>query len=99
MVNWIFIFALLVVGLLLAKVKHLKHKSLAVFLALIVLFFCLTVPPAVKNSDVNFKTFSGVAETFKLYFVWLGHSFGNVKTLTGNAIKMDWVGNQSDIKK
>lgn len=95
MVNWWLIAALLIVGLILAKARHLKHKFLAVLVVLLILFFYLTIPKVIAGKDINIKTFDGIMMTAKLYFAWLVHSFGNIRTLTGQAIEMDWVGNQS----
>lgn len=96
MVNWWLIGALLIVGLILAKARHVKHKFFAIFVVLLILFFYLTIPKVISGKDVNLKTFDGIVVTTKLYFTWLKHGFGNMKSLTGQAIGMDWVGNQSE---
>ncbi len=42
-----------------------------------------------RGKDVNLKTVPGVIDAGKLYLSWLGSIFGNFKTITSNAIKMD----------
>ncbi len=96
MVNWWFIAALFVAGLLLAKARHLKHKLFAILAVLLILFFYLTLPKVIGDRNVDLKTFDGIVVTVKLYFAWLNYAFGNVRSLTGNAIQMDWVGNKSE---
>lgn len=96
MINWWIIIALLVVGLLLAKARHLKHKFWAVLIVLLLLFFYLTLPRVIEGKNIDVKTFDGMVMTGRLYFTWLQHSFVNVKDVTGYAVKMDWVGNKSN---
>ncbi len=95
MVNWWLIAALLIVALVLAKARHMKHKFFAFIVVLLILFFYLTLPRVIGDRDINLKSFDGIVATTKLYFAWLKHGFGNVKGLTGQAIGMDWVGNNS----
>ncbi len=95
MINWWLIAALLIVGLLIAKVRHMKHKFFAILLVLLVLFFYLTIPRVIDGKDVDLRTFDGIVLTTRLYFSWLVHSFGNLKELTGHAVAMDWVGNRT----
>lgn len=95
MLNWWLIAALLIVALILAKARHVKHKFFAIAVVLLILFFYLTLPRVISGKDINLKSFDGIVATTKLYFTWLKHAFGNVRGLTGQAIGMDWVGNQS----
>jgi len=41
-----------------------------------------------KNVDLN--SAEGLKEAGVLYSEWLGNGFENLKTLTTNAIKLDW---------
>ena len=95
MFNWWFIIALFIVGVLVVKARHVKHRFFAILLVLLVLFFYLTVPRVIQGHDVDLKTFDGIILTVRLYFAWLVHAFGNFQELTGKAVGMDWVGNQT----
>jgi len=44
---------------------------------------------------VDLKTVPGLFKAVKIYFSWLGSVLGNMKSITTNAIKMDWNGNQT----
>ena len=79
----------------LIELKRFRHKIFAIFLILLILFVYLTAMYVFKERDVNLKTASGFIEATKIYFNWLLSAFGNLKTITANAIHMDWGGNKS----
>lgn len=81
--------------LLLLKARHIKHRFFALILVLILIFIYLTSSSLLSNQNLNFKTFEGWMKAGKIYFSWLGHAFGNAKEITGQAVKMDWIGNSS----
>lgn len=89
---------LFVIGALIAaiwiiiEVKRLKHKVFAIFLIVLILFTYLSFSHVVKKNDVDLKTIPGIYDGGKLYLSWLGGIFGNFKSITTNAIKMDWSG-------
>lgn len=86
---------LIVVIYLLVEVKRLRHKMFAIFLIVMILFTYLSFAAVLNNKDIDYKSASGMATAGKLYFSWLGSIFGNFKTLTANAIGMDWKGDDS----
>jgi len=49
----------------------------------------------IKENNMNLKSFDGIVGAGKLYFSWLGHAFENSRSILGNVIKMDWVGNST----
>ncbi len=85
------IISLLVIGIwILVEVKRMRHKIFAIFLIALILFTYLSFSAVLKNNDLDFKSVSGMTKATKLYFVWLGSSFGNLKVLTMNAVNMNW---------
>ena len=93
---------LLVVGILIAAVwifielKRLKHKLFAIFLIVLILLAYVSLAYTFKGQVINFKTVDGWKTASKVYFSFLGTVFGNLKTMTSHAVKMDWKANQSE---
>jgi hypothetical protein len=87
---------LLIVGILVALIwiviefKRFRHKLLAVFLIMLIIFTYVSFLVTLKGQDINFKSVEGLKKAGTLYFSWLGSVFGNIKSITTNAIKMDW---------
>jgi hypothetical protein len=87
---WVIILGLALMAFILFKMNHMRHQFFLIALILLLLFFYITVTKVIKDNDLNLNSISGVETTFKLYFVWLGGAFDNMKAITGNAVKMDW---------
>lgn len=106
MVNPILIVVVVLVAAiwLFIEFKRFRHKMLAVFLILLILFTYISFSAVIKNKNIDLKTFEGIKEAGHLYVLWLGNAFQNVKVVTSNVIDMNWNvndtsdGNQS-IKK
>lgn len=81
---------LIVVVWLLVEMKRMRHKIFAIFLIALILFTYLSFYVALKGKDINYTTLGGWTQAGKLYFNWLGGMFGNMKSITGYAVKMDW---------
>lgn len=92
---------LLIVGVLIigiwvvVELRRFRHKLLAVFLIGLILFTYFSFTSVIKGRNIDLKTLTGLITATKLYFVWLGSMFGNFKTITTSAVKMDWKGNQT----
>ncbi len=86
----ILIVALILVVLLVMKARHFKHRIFAVIFILILVFIYVTSTRVLSEYHLNMKSVSGIEKAVKVYFVWLGGAFDNLKSLTGNAVKMDW---------
>ena len=85
------IVGILVVGIwIVIEFKRFRHKLLAVFLIMLIIFTYVSFLVTIKGKDINFKSIDGFREAGTLYFSWLGSVFGNLKTITTNAVKMDW---------
>ncbi|MGY4884494.1 MAG: hypothetical protein ACP5NZ_02850 [Nanobdellota archaeon] len=91
----ILVIVLIIVIWLLIEFKRFKHKIVAVFLILLIVFTYFSFASVIKGKNLDLKTPEGMKEAGKLYFVWLGHAFKNVKVVTSNVINMDWKGNES----
>ncbi len=89
------ILALIVVIWAFIELKRFRHKIFAIFLICLVIFLYLSTTVVFKGKDINLKTVPGITTATKIYFSWLGSIFGNLKTITANAIQMDWKGNQT----
>ena len=98
MVNWLLIGIAVLAIIVVSKFihfRHIKHKITAIFLILLLLFLYSTFVTVSKNNAINLKSPSGLLYAGKVYFSWIGHIFGNVRVLTGNAVRMNWVGNST----
>jgi hypothetical protein len=89
---------LLIVGILIIAVwaiiefKRMRHKAFAFFLIALILFTYFSFMHVVNQNKVDLTTSAGFLDASKLYFSWLGSLFGNLKSITANAINMDWSG-------
>jgi len=91
MINLFIIGILVVVAVILIKMNHFRHRITIIGLLIFVLFLYSTIVIVNKGNEINLTTSEGIFDAVKVYFGWLGNGFGNLKTLTGNAIKMDWI--------
>ena len=93
MISWIVVGMIVVIILVFAKIKHIKHKTFLILILLLILFFYITATKVIGQENVDLSSFGGIMNAGKIYFTWLVHAGGNAKSLAGEAIKMDWVGN------
>ncbi len=93
----VFVIAILIVAIWsLYGLKRIKHKFLAIFLIALVLFSFLSFGVVFGEKDISIKNVSDLGNVAKLYFSWLGSIFGNMKSITANAVKMNWQGNKTN---
>lgn len=88
--NWLIIVVLIVLALFFYRMRYIKHKVFLIVLVLVLLFVYVTVSRTLGGQNINWKSVAGIEKGVKIYFAWLGGAFDNMKTLTSNAIKMDW---------
>ena len=86
----IIVLVLIVVVWILVELKRFRHKIWAIFLILLILFTYLSFGAVVKGKNLDFTSANGIKTAGQLYFSWLGSVFGNLKTITTNAIHMNW---------
>jgi len=92
-----FVVAMLIVVIwVLIEFKRVRHKVFALFLIGLVLFLYLSVSFVFKDKDFDFRTVEGITDASGVYFSWLGSIFGNLKTITINAVKMNWDNLEAD---
>lgn len=87
---WIIIAILVVVAFFILRIHHLKHKIFLFLVVFAVLFIFITASNVVTKYKIDLKSVNGIEKGAKIYFAWLGGAFDNFKSITGNAIKMDW---------
>ena len=93
MVNWVYVAIVVILVLIIfafVRFKYIRHKISWIIILALILFFYIAFMASTAGQDVDLKTFDGIKEAGKLYFAWLGNAFENIKTITANAIKMDW---------
>jgi len=89
------IVSVLILGIwILVEVKRMRHKIFALVLIALILVSYIGFAGVMKNNNIDLKTVEGLSKATKLYFLWIGSAFGNMNTITTNAIKMDWSGEQ-----
>ena len=87
----LFIIAVLIVAIwVIIEVKRFRHKLLAIFLIVLILFTYFSFTAVIKKNNVELNSVSGLMQGSKLYLSWLGSIFVNLKTITTEAIHMDW---------
>ena len=87
----VFVFIFLLSG----TFKRAKHKFIALFMISLTLFLFFSFVYVARTNHVSLSTTSGLFDATKIYFSWLGSAFGNLKSITGYATKLDWEGNQT----
>ena len=95
--------AIVIVIWVLIEFKRLEHKLFAYFLIGLVLVVAASFSLVTSSYDIDYGSASGLLTAGKVYFSWLGSAFTNVKTITTQAVKLDWEMNESveqvDLKK
>lgn len=92
----IILLVLIAVIWVIIEVKRMKHKVFALLLIALIIFAYMGYAMISKNNDLNLKTMDGLTKATKIYFSWVNSAFLNMKSLTMNAIRMDWKGNQNN---
>jgi len=98
--NWVILLVLgIVIYFVFFRAKHLKEKISIGVIVMLLLFFYISYSKVTQDSNINYKSVAGIEKAAKLYFSWLGAAAGNLKGLTGNAVKMDWGSNATKVDK
>ena len=93
----LFIVAVLIIGIwVLIELKRMRHKVFAIFLIALILFSYISASLVFKGQNIDYKTVPGLLKASQIYFDWLGSIFFNVKSITTNAVKMDWGVNKTE---
>jgi len=94
----ILVLVLVVAIWLIIEFKRFRHKILAVFLIVLILFTYFSFSAVIKDKNLDLKTFDGMKEAGGLYVLWMGNVFKNVKVITANAIHLNWKMNETLIE-
>ncbi len=93
--NWIILLVLVGVLFFIQKVNHLKHRFSLTGAIILVIFVYITFSYAIGGENLDLKSAEGIGSGIKIYFSWLAGSFNNVKSITANAVNLDWSKNNS----
>jgi len=77
------------------ELKRFKHKIFAMLLIALIILTYVSFALVLQNQEINYKSSDGLMKAGKLYLSWLGSMLGNLKSITSNAIHMDWTYNDS----
>ena len=79
------------------ELKRFRHRALAIFLIIILLFTYFSFTFVFKDKKLDLSSINGIKDAGMIYYSWLGSLFTNVKSLSSNAVKMDWGVNNSTL--
>jgi len=92
--DWLLL-ALVVIALVvtskLIHFKHAKHRLFTVLIILLIAFLIFSFTSVIKGHSIDLRTAQGISSASKIYFSWFVHVADNVKEISGNVIKMDWI--------
>lgn len=90
MISWVIIIVLIVIAFFLLKTNHFRHRMWIILLIFLALFLYISITLVNAKHDLDANSTEGFFNSVKVYMGWLANGFQNLKTITGNAIKMDW---------
>jgi hypothetical protein len=99
-ISWIILIVAVLAIFIVSKFihfRHIKHRITAIIIILLALFLYTSIAGVVNSHNIDLKTPSGVISAGRVYFLWLGQAFVNIKTITGDAIKMNWMPKNASI--
>ncbi len=79
------------------ELKRFRHRILAVFLIALLLFTYFSFTFVFHNKPLDLSSIDGMKQAGGVYADWLGSVFLNFKSLTTNAIKMNWGANNTTV--
>jgi hypothetical protein len=90
MISWVVIVLLILAGIIIIKVSHLRHKFFVIVLIFLAIFLVTSVYFIYNVHGLDLSSTKGFFSSMKIYGGWLANGFNNMKVITGNAVKMDW---------
>lgn len=90
MISWVVIGILILIAFILLKTNHFKHRAWIILIVVLALFLYVSITLVNTNHDLNVNSTEGFFNSVKIYSGWLANGFKNLKSITGNAVKMDW---------
>lgn len=61
------------------------------FLIFVLMFLFLGSLIIINNNDLNIYETEDAKEFSKIFFAWADSTYKNIQTITGKAVKLDWV--------
>ena len=89
---WAVVITIIAVLFIIIRFRHMRHRFYVIAIVLILAFFYLSGMNIIKQNDVDLTSFNGFVTAGKIYVKWMGKVVENVKSVSGNVIKMDWSG-------
>ena len=80
-------------------ISLIRKNLFLIFIIGVILFLSFTIYSFHKVHDVDLTSFGGVVQAGRLYFAWFLNLFKNVGSITGYAIKQDWILNSTNMTK
>ncbi len=74
-----------------------KHRFVAILIVVLLLFTYFSFTFVLKGQSLNLSSWDSIKSAGTLYYSWLVSVFGNFKTLTTNAISMNWGASNSTL--
>ena len=90
MISWLVIAILCFMAFFIMKLTHIRHKFSLVVIIVLLLFLYLSALLVNTENDFDLSTTEGFGSALRVYVGWLAQGFGNIRSIIGNAIKMDW---------
>ena len=90
MISWLIIGILVISAVIALKMNHLRHRVWIIMVIIFALFIYTSIAVVYSQNQLEVNSTEGFMNSAKIYFGWLGNGFQNVRSLTGNAVKMDW---------
>jgi hypothetical protein len=97
MISWIVVGILVVLGIIVIKMSHFRRKFFTLVLIFLALLLFSGFYFVYSKNGADLSSVDGLKTTGKLYLGWFANGFNNMKSLTGNAIKMDWSNTNSSL--
>jgi uncharacterized membrane protein YkvI len=92
--NLLLIAIIILAILIILKLTKWRHKMVfvvTVIILVLLVFFYISFTVVAKNNSIDTATSEGLINAGKAYFSWFGQGFSNLKTITGQALGMDWL--------
>jgi hypothetical protein len=90
---WLIILVGLIVVVIIVQFSHLRHRFKLASLVLFLLFLYISFIKVNPGGFSNINSLSEFYMALKNYVYWITHVFINLKTITGNVVRMEWGGN------
>jgi hypothetical protein len=97
MISWLIIIGLVIAAVFALKMNHLRHRVWIILIIMLALFLYATMALVYRQNEIKLNTAEDFIHASRIYLGWLGHSFDNLKLLTGNAVRMDWTSANSTL--